>query len=253
MEQRTFSIKEALSFGWTSVKNYFFYFAGVSSILLGLTIILGIFRLISSSLPELVRATVKPSMWLIIIDIILFSSMLLLKMIKDIISAGLKKMIMNIYDDREVEFNDIILDWNVIKKLIIFYVVYGIAIFSYIMLVIIIVTLIGALLPENILFIIVGVFLFLGLMYIVFRLFFAEYFIVDREIGYVDAIKYSFNLSKGLVIKFLLFSFLLLLINLLGVILGLGIGFVFFTGPLSSAALVSVYRQLIEQIELAED
>jgi uncharacterized membrane protein len=86
-------------------------------------------------------------------------------------------------------------------------------------------------------------------IYFAFRLKFACYLVIDKNLGPLEAIKKSWKMTKGNVWNLFFFGILLGLINILGficLILGL-----FITVPLSMLATAFVYRKLLLQSKAA--
>jgi uncharacterized membrane protein len=81
------------------------------------------------------------------------------------------------------------------------------------------------------------------------RLQYVSYLIVDKNLGPVDAIKKSWNVTRGNTWNLFFFGILIGLINLLGIIC-LVVG-LFVTVPLSMLATAFVYRRLLLQSEAA--
>lgn len=75
------------------------------------------------------------------------------------------------------------------------------------------------------------------------RLQFVTYLIIDRGMGPIDAIKKSWDMTRGQTWNLFLFWLLLLLVNLVGLLL-LFVG-LFVTIPLSLVATAYVYRRLL--------
>lgn len=86
-------------------------------------------------------------------------------------------------------------------------------------------------------------------IFFAFRLKFAVYLVIDKNLGPVEAIKKSWKITKGNVWNLFFFGILLGLINILGficLIVGL-----FITIPLSMLATTFVYRTLLLQSKAA--
>lgn len=80
-----------------------------------------------------------------------------------------------------------------------------------------------------------------------FRLQFAKYLVIDKGMGPVDAIHKSWDMTRGITWNLFLFSLLLVLINILGLIAFL-VG-LFITVPLTMVANAFVYRKLLSQVK----
>ncbi len=74
------------------------------------------------------------------------------------------------------------------------------------------------------------------------RLFFAVYFVVDKNLSFEDSIKASWKLTEGKVMKLIFFQLVLIALNILGVI-ALGVGLLIAI-PVTSIASVYVYKEL---------
>ncbi len=75
----------------------------------------------------------------------------------------------------------------------------------------------------------------------------APYLMVDRDLGVMESIRTSWQITKGNRLKLFVFSLLLVVINLLGAILFL-VGLIV-TIPVSLLAVIHVYRQLLSNAE----
>jgi len=96
--------------------------------------------------------------------------------------------------------------------------------------------------------IIIGLVLFVipGIIFAL-RLHFAKYLVIDKEMGPVDAIQKSWNITKGITWNLFLLTLLLILINILGFI-ALLVG-LFITIPLTIVTNAFVYRKLLSQVK----
>jgi len=86
-------------------------------------------------------------------------------------------------------------------------------------------------------------------IFFAFRLKFAVYLVIDKNLSPVDAVKKSWRITKGNVWNLFFFGILLALINILGffcLVVGL-----FITVPLSMLATAFVYRKLLLQSKAA--
>ncbi|MBE0521809.1 MAG: DUF975 family protein [Candidatus Methanoperedenaceae archaeon] len=100
-----------------------------------------------------------------------------------------------------------------------------------------------------ILMVYVGLFLLIipGII-LAIRFQFYAYFIIDKEIGPIDALKKSFSLTKGALWELFVFDLLLIGINIIG-LFALIVG-LFVTIPLTYLANAFVYRKLLNQTKL---
>lgn len=79
-------------------------------------------------------------------------------------------------------------------------------------------------------------------IYVAVRLQFFMYYLVDKDLGIIDALKASWNVTKGGLVNLFLFDVLLVLINFVGALLfGLGL---LITVPLSCTAMTLLYRKV---------
>lgn len=78
------------------------------------------------------------------------------------------------------------------------------------------------------------------------KLQFSTYLVVDKNMGVVDALKKSWNMTKGVKMNLFLLELLLLGINILG-IMALIVGLII-TVPLAMVAQAFVYRKLLAQV-----
>jgi uncharacterized membrane protein len=97
--------------------------------------------------------------------------------------------------------------------------------------------------------ILVGIIVMIGMLFFIIpgiflgiRLQMYTWAIVDKQVGPLEALQLSWDITRGSVWNLILFGLLLGLVNILG-LLALGIGMVV-TGPLSMLATGYVYRQL---------
>lgn len=79
-------------------------------------------------------------------------------------------------------------------------------------------------------------------IYIAVRLQFFSYYIVDKNVGIMDAFKMSWELTKNGKLNLFLFDLLLVVINFVGALL-LGLGLLI-TVPLSLVAMTLLYRKV---------
>ena len=79
------------------------------------------------------------------------------------------------------------------------------------------------------------------------KLQFAKYLVIDKNMGPVEAIQKSWNMTRKITWNLFLLGLLLMLINILGVI-ALLVG-LFITIPLTMVANAFVYRKLLSQVK----
>lgn len=203
MKKAQFSKKEAIKFGFNLAKKNILFFVGV-------LIIVVVFSALSSSLKNLVNIQKEPLLYMFLY-IVLF-------IVNLIIGIGLIKIILEFVDEKKPKFSDL-LYYKPVVKYFIGTTVQGI------------ITLVGFILL-----------IIPGIIFSV-RLQFVNYLIVDKNLGPVDAIKKSWNMTRGNTWNLFFFGILIGLINILG-LLCLVVG-LFITVPLSMLASAFIYRKLL--------
>lgn len=198
-----FSKKEAISFGWKTTKENFWFFVGI-------LFIMGLVKFFPAVAKEILKGEGKS-----LIDILNIVSVIL----GIILGMGLIKICLKFYDQEKSKFSDLFSQYPLFFKMLfgsIFYTL--IVIFGFILL----------LIP--------------GIIFAV-KFYLFEYFIVDKGLGPIEALKKSWRIAKGS--GWNLFAFLLLIsaINLLGA-LAFMVGLLL-TLPTTALATVFVYRKLL--------
>lgn len=143
-----------------------------------------------------------------------------------IIEMGLIKICLKFYDQKKPKFSELFLQYPLFFKMLFGRILYGL---------IVILGLILLIIPGIILSI---------------KFYFFEYFIVDKGLGPIEALKRSWRLTKGAGWNLFLLFLLLGLINFLGTICFL-VG-LFATIPTAMLATAFVYRKLLSQIETSQ-
>lgn len=207
MTAEKFSISEAIHFGWNTMKSNLGFF-------IGLLIFVFLFTSLSSIIAA--KATEANIFLGIIFHIADFS-------LSIIISIGLVKIALRFCDNEKGRFADLFSQYPLFPKYLVGSILYGLIVFA-----------------GTILLIIPGI--IWGIQFC-----FYDYFIVDKGLGPIEALKRSSAITRG--VKWDLFGFFLILsgINLLGA-LCLLIG-LFVTIPTTMVALAFVYRKLMAQAE----
>lgn len=213
MTTKSFSKSEAIRFGWNAMKSNLGFF-------IGFLIVLGVLYIVPSIIAMRVMEVNVP------LGVILYIADIILTMI---ISMGLVKVALRFCDREKGRFSDLFSHYRLFFKYLFGIILYSLIVFGGLLLLIV---------P--------------GIIWSI-KFYFFDYFIIDKGLGPIEALKKSSAITKG--IKWDLFVFFLLLIgiNLLG-ILGLLIG-LFVTVPTTMIATAFVYRKLLvqaEEIEAAE-
>ena len=207
MTAEKFSISEAIHFGWNTMKSNLGFFIGLL-----------IFVFLFTSLSSIIAA--KATEANIFLGLIFYIADFSLSII---ISIGLVKIALRFCDNEKGRFADIFSQYPLFPQYLVGSILYGLIVFA-----------------GTILLIIPGI--IWGIQFC-----FYDYFIVDKGLGPIEALKRSSAITRG--VKWDLFGFFLILsgINLLGA-LCLLIG-LFVTIPTTMVALAFVYRKLMAQAE----
>ena len=210
MTAEKFSISEAIHFGWNTMKSNLGFF-------IGLLILVFLF----SSLSSIIAA--KATEANIFLGIIFYIADFSLSII---ISIGLVKIALRFCDNEKGRFADLFSQYPLFPQYLVGSILYGLIVFA-----------------GTILLIIPGI--IWGIQFCLY-----DYFIVDKGLGPIEALKRSSAITRG--VKWDLFGFFLILsgINLLGA-LCLLIG-LFVTIPTTMVALAFVYRKLMAQAEIVQ-
>ena len=203
MIRQKFSKGEALRFGWETTKSNLVFFVGV-------LIIAFLVLFVLAFISKLMEGKNALAWFIITIACgILFI----------IIRMGFIKITLRFYNNEKAKFSDLFSCYPLLFKYILGLIFYGIIV-----------------LGGFILFVVTGI--IWGIEYQFF-----EYFIVDKKLGPIEALRRSSEITRGAKWDLFLFDLLIQIINLLGsicLILGL-----FVTLPLTMVARTSVYYQLL--------
>ncbi len=210
MAIKTFSDGQAILFGWKTMKDNLGLFIGIL-----ITIILANF------LPDIISDMVEKKMPLAAVIIYVVFGILQL-----IIGMGFIKIVLGFCDNKKPGFVELFSCHRLFFKYL----------FSSILYMLIV-------LGGFILFIVPGI-----IWNIKFQ--FYPYFIIDKGMGPVEALKASASITQGAKWELLGFSLILGIINLLGIFC-LFIG-LFATIPTTGVAYAFVYRKLMEQTEMVQ-
>lgn len=205
MSSKNIGMSEAIGFGWETVKKNILFFIGVLIVYWAV-----------SAVPQFIGGLFQenaPALSLIFQFIAIFAQMF--------VYIGLIKITLQFCDGRVPEFSELFSNAQYFLNYFLASLLVGLII-----------------LGGTILFIIPGIIFSIKLQFV-------AYLIVDKNMAPVDAIKRSWEMTKGVKWQLFLFGLLLFLINLLGV-LALCIG-IFVTTPLTLVALAYVYRKLEDE------
>ncbi len=204
-----FSKKEAIDFGFETAKSNLFYF-----------VTLFVVVILIYALMTVLQGLATPK-----VNFLLFLLVLIIRIVVSlIVSMGLIKISIMFVDKKKPKLSDLFYTRSILNFFLVSLVRSFIVIIGFILLII----------PGIILSI---------------KLQFAEYLVVDKNKGVVDALNGSWEMTRGVKWNLFLFGILIFLINLLGLI-ALLVG-LFITVPLTMVATAFVYRKLLLQSKSA--
>jgi len=205
---KTVDIKAALQFGWDTLRNNFAFFLKLLIVLFA---------------AMLVPALIVGKISIIMGSVFAVPLQFLVFVWQMILSMGILKISLKLYDQQAVEISDL---WSMVNRTLDFVIVR----------------------VAVILLVSFGLILFIvpGLIWLV-QFYPAGYLVVDRGTGAIAALKAGSQISKGVKLPLILFVFTLALLNLLGALF-MGIGLMI-TMPVSILASTYVYRQLLAATE----
>jgi uncharacterized membrane protein len=204
-----FSKNEAIRFGFALAKENIIFF-------IGLFVVVVIISALTSSIQFGVSLAKQPFLYLVLYIVIFI--------VNTIIGMGLIKISLEFVDRKKPQFSDLFQTKNLVN-FILASLIRGV------------ITLIGF-----ILLIIPGIIFSIRLQYV-------TYLIIDKNLPPVDAVKKSWEMTKGNAWNLFFLGILLFLINVLGAIILL-VG-LFVTVPLTMLATTFVYRKLLLQSKSA--
>jgi uncharacterized membrane protein len=214
INKKGFSKKEAIGFGFGLAKKNLIFFLGVFMVILLVHLVLTIIRF--------------PAGHVFPVSIILWILLLPVQTVIDLmIGTGLIRIALKFIDNKKPAYKDLF-NYQAVETLINYFLT------SFLVALIV--------LGGLILLIIPGIFF-------AYRLKFAPYLVIDKNLAPAEAIQASWRITKGSVWNLFFFGILLGLINILGffcLIVGL-----FVTIPLGMLATAFVYRRLLLQSKAA--
>ena len=210
MESKKFSIGQAINFGWNTTKKNLSFF-----------IVLLLVNEVIYYVPVFIARLLKEENTLLFILFFLLAIFLRL-----ITSLGIMKIALKICDNQKPQISDLFSSFPLFFTYLWTTILFGL------------ITVVG-----YIFFIIPGI--FLTIMYG-----FYGYFIVDKNLGVVDSLKGSADITIRIKIKLFLFEIILVLINMLGA-LALLIG-LFVSVPTTMIAKAYVYRKLSNRTNVSQ-
>lgn len=204
----SFSIKEAIKFGWTAAKSRLWFFVAI--LLISLAI-----QMFPNILSNLVKGDKLPAAFSLIVVLLSIAG----GVAKLLIDLGSIKIALKIHDNQEVKVADLFSCREFILRYLGGYILYfGIILTGFLLLVI----------P--------------GIIWAI-RLQFFSYLVVDKGLGPVQALRQSWGMTRGQTWRLFIFMLLVVLINVGGALLLL-VG-LFLTIPTTMVATAFIYRRLI--------
>jgi len=210
MAMKTFSDTEVLLFGWKKAKENVWFFAGILVI-----------TLLAAMIPDILTTLTK-NRWpflAFIIGLAFFALQMLIGM-------GLVKIALKVSVDEKPRFSELFSCYPLFLKYLLGILLYSLMVFA-----------------GFILFIVPGI-----ILAVKFQFF--PYFIVDKNMTAVEALKKSAAITNGAKWDLLAFNFLASVVNLLGV-LCLFVG-IFLAFPAVMVGYAFIYRRLLEQADLSQ-
>ncbi len=208
MTTKNFSKSEAIRFGWNTMKSNLGFF-------IGLLIVVGLIYFILGFIAGELRE-VDPFLSFIV--------RIISWVLQIIIGMGLIRIALRFSDDEKAEFADLFSCFHLFFKYLSGSILYGLIVSG-----------------GMILLIIPGI-----IWAIKFQFF--NYFIIDKGLSPIEALKKSSAITKGVKWNLFIFTLLLGVINLAGA-LCLLVG-LFATIPTTMVAIAFVYRKLLSQTEI---
>ena len=208
--ETNFTYGEVISVGWEKMKKHFWFFVG-------LLIVICLVQMISTGFANLFKKNV-------IILYVLF--IIIAWVIQILVKMGTIKITLDILDKGEANLKTLFSYSHLLIKFILGAILYGLIVLGGFILLIV---------P--------------GIIWAIKYQFFA-YLIVDKNLGPIEAIKKSGEITMGKKGKLFLLGLLLALINLIGAIC-LFVG-LFVTIPVTMIAVAYVYRKLMGEYAIPE-
>lgn len=201
-----FSIKESVKKGWELTKKNLVF-------LIGVVIIVALVNFLPNMISDYLTGSRESSLALLAIPVVILSWVLNL-----LVSLGTIKVSLSVVDNKKTELADLFNGYPLLVNFLVGSILYGLMVVL-----------------GLILFIVPGI-------YLAIKYHFYSYYIVDKKMGAIEAIKASGKITQGVKLHLILFSLALTGLNILGA-LALGVGLLI-TVPVSMLAYALVYRKL---------
>lgn len=204
MAQKTFSIKESIRYGWKKTLSQPIIILYFLIAMAGTQFVEFLFNFIFSEASESITSIVGA----------------ILTIISIVFSIGMVRVVLNVYENKALKFENLYEDWRLIG----WYILGGII---------------------NGLLVILGlVLLIIPGIFVAVRLSMWPYIMLEGESNSIEAIKKSWKLTEGKVLKLIglyLVQFLVVLLGIIALLVGVVIAM-----PVISLSLVFVYKKLTE-------
>jgi len=233
MPDKSFSSSEALWFGWDVMKRNFWFFAGVCIIAFLLSLTAQALQNVMENFPDLIPG-------FLIIPVIVIGVI-----VEVVVTIGLIKIALSFCDDRKPRLSTLFDASGCFFKYIGTAFTFGLVVAGPILFTVLFLVLMSRIKASPILAIPIFFAAAIAAAVLSIRYSLCFYFVIDKGLGPINALKASSRTTSGAKWQLLVFDGLCGLVNLLGFIcLGLGM---LATFPTVLVALALVYRQLSQQ------
>lgn len=233
MNEKKFTISEAVSYGWQTTKKNFWFFLPITLV-----------YLIINEWSSVVSFFTENKELLDFINII----NLFLLPLAFITGIGFMVICLKKFDDKKTGFKDLFVHWDVFFKFILGGILYFILILILPALFIVPGIIISFLNASGVLNVIIGLITIVGVILIFYPgLMWATkyqfiFFLIVEKYSIKEAFKKSGELTQGIKANLFFLDLVLFMINIAGVLL-IGLGLII-TYPLTMMAMVYIYRKL---------
>lgn len=240
----TFSITETVTSAWNTVRKNLSFFVALSLLVIGISFLS---EIISPFQPSAGTEVALP-------DLLLYVLLLGVNMV---LGIWVLRVGLDAADAKRLSFTNMVPAWEVVWKFILsnaivsLIIIVPAMILVYLIGIFVLGTIFGGVMfydpsnPAGIYYLVLlMLFLISVLVFVGIRLMFVTYFVVDQKFGPIQSIKRSWLITRGVVWKLIGLTFVLSLINFVGM-LALFIGLLV-TVPISVVAMAVVYRALTD-------
>ena len=248
MARKSFSYLEVLGFGWRVMKSNFWFFVGVWVVSFFLPYFVSFFVYLPGQILVKVMGHFSERLNLAIFGLLSVVVVFITIIINVILGIGITKITLSFCDNQKPRFSTLFKAWGCFWRYIGAGLLYGLIIGGTATLFIVTLTLLSRLYDvlRNPFFVIpFFIMLFILLVALSIKFSLCCYFVVDKGVGPIRALKASSRATERAKLSLFVFFILCGLINLLGTlcfIVGL-----FATVPMVIVAMALVYRQLSNQ------